>query len=238
MRGKSLRRRFDGGTDQGCAPVHSPATIQLTLRRAITSMRWTGRVQRVGPSRLRTTRSGVNIRETLAIRLHRHRCRVPALAADVSASIGISQPGFYGQINIGDFPRPPVIYAQPVWVAASGEGGIRAADLPARATGPREALEQALRQYGACGRPVYFVREDWYQTEYVPRYQNRESITLAARAMITIRSTDMARARARATAMRMAMIDRYGRDGKKLDQCPSGRHAGFTGEPSPSSTAG
>ncbi len=41
---------------------------------------------------------------------------VPTLGADVNASIGISQPGFYGQINIGDFPRPTVIYAQPVWV--------------------------------------------------------------------------------------------------------------------------
>ena len=40
----------------------------------------------------------------------------PAFASDVSASIGISQPGFYGQINIGDFPRPAVIYAEPVWV--------------------------------------------------------------------------------------------------------------------------
>ena len=41
---------------------------------------------------------------------------VSASGTDVSASIGISQPGFYGQINIGDFPRPAVIYAQPVWV--------------------------------------------------------------------------------------------------------------------------
>ena len=40
----------------------------------------------------------------------------PALAADVSASVGISQPGFYGEIHIGELPRPAVIYAQPVWV--------------------------------------------------------------------------------------------------------------------------
>ena len=29
-------------------------------------------------------------------------------------------------------------------------------------------------RYGACGRPVHFVREDWYQTVYVPRYQHRD----------------------------------------------------------------
>ena len=40
----------------------------------------------------------------------------PAFAGDVNATIGFNQPGFYGQINIGGFPRPQVIYAQPVWV--------------------------------------------------------------------------------------------------------------------------
>ena len=29
-------------------------------------------------------------------------------------------------------------------------------------------------QYHACGRPVYFVREDWYQKEYVPRQYHRD----------------------------------------------------------------
>jgi hypothetical protein len=28
--------------------------------------------------------------------------------------------------------------------------------------------------YNACGQPVYFVRDDWYQREYVPRYRERE----------------------------------------------------------------
>jgi hypothetical protein len=28
-------------------------------------------------------------------------------------------------------------------------------------------------KYGACGQPVYFVREDWYQAHYVPRYANQ-----------------------------------------------------------------
>ena len=29
-------------------------------------------------------------------------------------------------------------------------------------------------KYGACGRPVYFVREDWYQHEYVPYYRDHD----------------------------------------------------------------
>jgi hypothetical protein len=35
------------------------------------------------------------------------------------------------------------------------------------ATGP----SPSRAEYNACGRPVYFVRDDWYQREYVPRYQ-------------------------------------------------------------------
>ncbi|HQT31875.1 MAG TPA: hypothetical protein PLL61_11745, partial [Thiobacillus sp.] len=38
---------------------------------------------------------------------------VPALAADVGVSISIGQPGFYGQIDIGGYPPPQVIYEQP-----------------------------------------------------------------------------------------------------------------------------
>jgi hypothetical protein len=26
-------------------------------------------------------------------------------------------------------------------------------------------------RYGACGRPVYFVSDDWYENIYVPRYR-------------------------------------------------------------------
>ena len=37
-----------------------------------------------------------------------------ALAADVGVSISVGQPGFYGQIDIGNAPRPVLIYPQPV----------------------------------------------------------------------------------------------------------------------------
>jgi hypothetical protein len=41
-------------------------------------------------------------------------CAAPAFAADVGVSISIGQPGFYGQIDIGNVPQPQVVYAQPV----------------------------------------------------------------------------------------------------------------------------
>lgn len=40
----------------------------------------------------------------------------PALAADVGVSVSIGQPGFYGHIDIGDYPQPRVLYRQPIIV--------------------------------------------------------------------------------------------------------------------------
>jgi hypothetical protein len=98
---------------------------------------------------------------------------VPALAGDVSASIGISQPGFYGQINIGDFPRPAVIYAQPVWFQRPAKA-VRVEPVYLHIPpGHEKNWGKHCAKYDACGRPVYFVREDWYQTQYVPHHQKQ-----------------------------------------------------------------
>jgi len=99
---------------------------------------------------------------------------VPALATDVSASIGISQPGFYGQINIGDFPRPTVIYAEPVWIARPSKVVYVQPIYLHVPPGHEKHWSKHCAKYGACGRPVYFVREDWYQTHYVPRQERQD----------------------------------------------------------------
>ncbi|MGB7737650.1 MAG: hypothetical protein WBM03_00935 [Steroidobacteraceae bacterium] len=102
---------------------------------------------------------------------------VPAFGTDVSASIGISQPGFYGQINIGDFPRPAVIYAQPVWVQRPPRV-VQVQPIYLRVPpGHEKHWSKHCGKYGACGQPVYFVREDWYQTQYVPRYEHHDHYT-------------------------------------------------------------
>jgi hypothetical protein len=99
---------------------------------------------------------------------------VPAFGTDVSASIGISQPGFYGQINIGEFPRPAVIYAQPVWVQRPPKV-VQLQPIYLRVPpGHEKHWSKHCGKYGACGQPVYFVREDWYQTKYVPYYQQHD----------------------------------------------------------------
>src|SRR5512137_2767889 len=97
----------------------------------------------------------------------------PAFGTDVSASIGIRQPGFYGQINIGDSPRPAVIYAEPVWVQRPPKVVYVQPIYLRVPPGHEKHWSKHCGQYGACGQPVYFVREDWYQEQYVPRYEHQ-----------------------------------------------------------------
>jgi len=99
----------------------------------------------------------------------------PAFAGDVSASIGFSQPGFYGQINIGEFPRPTVVYAQPVLIQTP-PSVVHVEPIYLHVPpGHEKHWRKHCGEYGACGRPVYFVREDWYQSQYAPRYQRENS---------------------------------------------------------------
>lgn len=96
----------------------------------------------------------------------------PASAADVGVSISVGQPGFYGQIDIGDFPQPRVIYAQPRII----QRGVLLDRPPVYLRVPRSHArnwKRHCREYHACGERVYFVRDDWYEREYVPRYRER-----------------------------------------------------------------
>jgi hypothetical protein len=96
----------------------------------------------------------------------------PAMATDVGVSISVGQPGFYGQIDIGNVPRAPVlVYPQPVVIQ------------PVRVVQPVQPIYlhvppghakdwgKHCHKYDACSRPVYFVKDDWYNNVYVPHYQ-------------------------------------------------------------------
>ena len=37
----------------------------------------------------------------------------------------------------------------------------------------RRTGASTAEHYGACGRPVYFVQENWYNDVYVPAYRER-----------------------------------------------------------------
>ena len=95
----------------------------------------------------------------------------PAIGADVGVSVSIGQPGFYGHLDIGDFPAPRVIYAQPRIIEQGGMG-----DPPVYLRVPpghARNWRKHCREYNACGEQVYFVKDDWYNREYAPRYREQ-----------------------------------------------------------------
>lgn len=99
-------------------------------------------------------------------------CAAPAFAGDVGVSISVGQPGFYGQINIGNAPLPQLVYAQPVVIQRAPEF-VSATPLYLHVPpGHEKHWSKHCAEYNACGRPVYFVRDDWYNNVYVPRYRH------------------------------------------------------------------
>lgn len=95
----------------------------------------------------------------------------PALAADVGVSLTVGQPGFYGTIDISNYPRPQVINAEPVIIQP-----VVAVASPVYLHVPPGHSKKWARychSYNACGRPVYFVKQDWYEGTYVPRYREK-----------------------------------------------------------------
>ena len=87
-----------------------------------------------------------------------------AHATDVGVSIQVGQPGFYGRIDIGNAAPPPVVVAQPVWVQRRP---VHVEPVYMRIPpGHQKNWAKHCSRYNACGVPVYFVREDWYQQRY------------------------------------------------------------------------
>jgi hypothetical protein len=89
-------------------------------------------------------------------------------AGDVGVSISIGQPGFYGQLDIGGYGPPQVVYRQPVLVERRNWY-----PAPVYVRAPAYQYGNWRRYcglYNACARPVYFVKDDWYRNVYAPRY--------------------------------------------------------------------
>lgn len=96
---------------------------------------------------------------------------IPAAKAEVGVTVSLGQPGFYGQLDIVDFPRPQVIYVQPRVVDVLPYK-IYPAPLYLRVPpGHYNHWDRYCGYYNACARPVYFVQDNWYNQVYVPRYR-------------------------------------------------------------------
>lgn len=95
----------------------------------------------------------------------------PAVA-DVGVSVSIGQPGFYGRLDIGDYyPAPVLLYPQPVIIQ---RGPMMPPPIYLHVPpGHAKNWAKHCRRYDACGRPVYFVQDRWYNDVYVPRYREQ-----------------------------------------------------------------
>ena len=94
----------------------------------------------------------------------------PALATDVGVSVHISQPGVYGRVDIGRFPQPQVVVAQPVIVQPRPVTIVQPVQpvymwVP---PGHRQNWRSHCGAYNACGVPVYFVQDGWYERQVRP----------------------------------------------------------------------
>jgi hypothetical protein len=88
----------------------------------------------------------------------------PALASG-SVSIEIAQPGVYGRVVVGDV-RPAVVYAEPVIVAPARYAEVRRPIYLYVPPGHQKNWSKHCHRYGACGQPVYFVKESWVREHH------------------------------------------------------------------------
>lgn len=96
-----------------------------------------------------------------------------ASASDLGINVivaGEIQPGVYGQVQIGNAPRPVVVYEQPRVVVVNRRYEREEPIYLHVPPGHAKHWDKHCREYHACERRVYFVRSE----EYEPAYQQRE----------------------------------------------------------------
>jgi hypothetical protein len=92
---------------------------------------------------------------------------------NIGVSIGINQPGVYGRIDIGNYPAPAVVYAQPVVVTAVPAAVYQQPIYLYVPVVYQQNWGRYCGRYNACGQPVYFVQEQWVRERYRQEYEGQ-----------------------------------------------------------------
>ena len=93
----------------------------------------------------------------------------PALATDIGVSVHVSQPGVYGRVDIGRFPQPQLVVAQPVVIQRPVQVVQQVQPVYMWVPpGHRQNWRRHCGAYNACGVPVYFVQDQWYERHVHP----------------------------------------------------------------------
>ena len=86
----------------------------------------------------------------------------PAFADNFGVSVGMGDNGYYGHIDIGNAPQPVVYNTQPVIIQ---QQPVYVEPVYMRVpVAHQHNWRHHCGYYNACGRPVYFVKDTWYQT--------------------------------------------------------------------------
>lgn len=95
-----------------------------------------------------------------------------ASAADVAVSAG--HPDYFGQLEVGHLAPPAVVYENAVIVR--GKRRVEGAEAIYMRL-PEKQVRQWSKycsRYDACGRPVYFVKDEWYRNVYVAHHNGEQ----------------------------------------------------------------
>jgi len=92
--------------------------------------------------------------------------------AQTGVSISIGQPGFFGRIDVGDYPAPELLYPQPIIVQRPSHYAGRPIYLRVP-PGYAQNWPRYCRVYNACNQEVYFVQDRWYTDQFIPRYRQQ-----------------------------------------------------------------
>lgn len=108
-----------------------------------------------------------------------------AFAADVGVSVSVNQPGFYGRIDINQPPPPAaIIYPQPVIIQQPAVQVVQQPVYLHVPPGHEKHWSKHCHKYNACGMPVYFIRDTYYQQHYVvqqpPRVVNGQPVMVVS----------------------------------------------------------
>lgn len=91
-------------------------------------------------------------------------------ATEVGVSVQISQPGVYGRVDIGNLPPPVLVYPQPI-IVQRPQVVVAQPVQPVYLwvpPGHQKHWKKHCAKYHACGVPVYFVQDQWYQEHVMP----------------------------------------------------------------------
>ena len=97
----------------------------------------------------------------------------PVFAGDVGVSVTVGQPGFYGRIDVGSYPQPMIVYPQPIVIVRAPVAVVAEPIYLRVPPGHAKHWAKHCGKYNACGQPVFFVQEGWYQSVYAPSYRDR-----------------------------------------------------------------